>query len=256
MSLCPTVTTKGNMLPVSLISATRDERRGDLGTLIKARLVKLSMILVALSVTLAGCGGASTGGQKTVGSPGAATTEAENPTSDGPTGQMGPDPAFDPILPTLRRMTTAPIMLPTSLPEEIKSVGIEEKASEADPYATEGDKYSILLLYEDTAPDQPFKPYVHYMTAGRIVAWPASAPAPDPTNGSGTAQRLEDVALPDGTVADLERLEPPPGANYGPFTVGTFEEEGERYTVMIEGDTPEGAATRQILSTMVRVPRT
>lgn len=256
MLLCSTVTTKGNRLPVPMISAARDKRRGDLGSLMEARLVKLSMIFVALSVTLASCGGASTGGQDTVGSPGAATTEAQHSTSDGPTGQMSPDPAFDPILPTLRRMTTAPIMLPTSLPEKIKSVGIEEKASEADPYATEGDKYSILLLYEDTAPDQPIKPYVHYMTAGRVVAWPASAPAPDPTNGSGTAKRLEDVALPDGTVANLKRLEPPPGANYGPFTVGTFEEEGERYTVMIEGDTPEGAMTRQILSTMVRVPGT
>ncbi len=254
MLLCSTVTTKGSRLPVSMVSAARDERRGHLGRRMKARLVKLSMILVALSVTLASCGGASTGGQDTVGSPGAATTEAQNSTSDGPTGQMSPDPAFDPILPTLRRMTTAPIMLPTSLPEEIKSVGIEEKASEADPYATEGDKYSIVLLYADSAPGQIIKPYVHYMAAGRITAWPTSASEPDPTNSLGTPYRLGNITLPDGTVAELERLEPPQGANYGPFTVGTFEEEGHRYTVMIENDTSEGDMARQILSTMVRVP--
>ncbi len=145
-------------------------------------------------------------------------------------------------------------MLPASLPPEIKSVGIEEQASEADPYATEGDKYSIVLLYADTAPNQVIKPYIHYMTAGRLTASPASAPPADPTNGLGTPQQLEDVALPDGTVADLERLEPPQGANYGAFTVGTFEEEGYRYTVMIENDSPEGDAVQQILSTMVRVP--
>jgi hypothetical protein len=36
--------------------------------------------------------------------------------------------------------------------------------------------------------------------------------------------------------------------------VGTFEKEGERYTVSIEGDTPNGDMTREILSTMVKVP--
>jgi len=147
-------------------------------------------------------------------------------------------------------------MLPASLPPQIESVGIEEKASEADPYATEGDRYSIVLLYADTAPDQTIKPYVHYMAAGRITAWPVSSSEPDPTNGLGTPYQLEGVTLPDDTVADLKRLEPPQGANYGPFTVGTFEAEGERYTVMIENDSPEGDAVRQILSTMVKVPRT
>jgi hypothetical protein len=53
-------------------------------------------------------------------------------------------------------------------------------------------------------------------------------------------------------------LEPPQGANYGPFTVGSFEEKGERYTVLIENDSPEEGEdlARQILSTMVRVPST
>ncbi len=220
--------------------------RRKLGKDMKLNLKTLSAAVVllplALLIMLASCSGTSDTGDTS------SSEDAATPAT------LSPDSAFDPLLPTLRQMTTAPIMLPASLPQEIKSVGIEEKASEADPYATEGDKYSIVLLYDDTAPNQVIKPYIHVAAAGRIVAWPASAPLPDPTNGLGTPQQLEDVALPDGTVANLERLEPPQGANYGPFTVGTFEEEGERYTVIIENDTSEGDMTRQILSTMVRVP--
>jgi hypothetical protein len=48
---------------------------------------------------------------------------------------------------------------------------------------------------------------------------------------------------------------PPEGANYVPFVLGTFEEEGERYTLSVEVDTPEGELARQVLSTMVRVSR-
>jgi hypothetical protein len=51
-------------------------------------------------------------------------------------------------------------------------------------------------------------------------------------------------------------MEPSREAYSSPFTVGTFEKEGERYAVMIEYDTPDGAMTRQILSTMVRAPGT
>ena len=95
------------------------------------------------------------------------------------------------------------------------------------------------------------------MTLGRLTASPASAPQPDPTNGLGTPLQLESVTIRDSAVAALEQLEPPQGANYGPFTVGSFEEKGERYTVLIENDSPEGEElARQILSTMVRVPST
>ena len=166
-----------------------------------------------------------------------------------------PNPAFDPLLPTLQQMTTAPIMLPASLPSEIKSVAIEQDPNE-NPYTTGGDKYTILFSHSDQDPNQIVRPYVHYMTAERLTASPANASPLDPTNGLGTPpHQLGNVALPDGTVADLKQLEPPSGANYGPFTVGTFEEEGERYTVMIENDSPNGDSTREILSTMVRVPR-
>ena len=183
------------------------------------------------------------------------TSRAQATTTDNTSlATLAPDPAFDPLLPTLQQMTTAPIMLPASLPSKIKSVAIEQDPNE-NPYTTGGDKYTILFLHSDQDPNQIVRPYVHYMTAGRLTASPASVSPLDPTNGLGTPHQLENVALPDGTVADLKQLEPPSGANYGPFTIGTFEEEGERYTVMIENDSPDGDLTRQILSTMVRVPR-
>lgn len=234
--------------------ASRCKRRKDLGKLTRPSVVKLGIILVALSVALAGCGGASTSGQGAdKPSSDTATTEAKNATPENQASAKNPDPAFDKLLPKLQQMTTAPIMLPASLPPRIKSVGIEKPASKADPYATEGDKYSIVLLYSDTAPNRVIKPYVAVAAAGMIYAMPASAP--NPTKRLGKPHQIGHVTLPDGTIADIKQLEPPRHANYPPPTVGTFEEEGERYTVVIMDDTPEGDMTRQILSTMVRVPR-
>ncbi len=232
----------------------RYKRHGYLASFNKASLGRFRIVLLALSVALAGCGGASTSGQGTdKPSSDTATTEAKKSTPDGAASAKTPDPAFGKLLPKLQRMTTAPIMLPASLPSEIKSVGIEKPASKADPYVTEGDRYTTVLLYADTAPNRVIKPYVHVSAAGRMVAWPASDPPPPVP--AGKPSQLGNVTLADGTVANLKRLEPPQHANYGPFTVGTFEAEGERYTVMIENDTPEGDMTRQILSTMVRVPK-
>jgi hypothetical protein len=231
------------------------KRHGDLADPDKISVVKLGIILMVLYAALAGCGGASTSGQGAdKPSSATATTGADNSTAAEAAGGMAPDPAFDKLLPKLQQMTAAPIMLPASLPSRIKSVGIEKPASNADPFATEGERYSIVLLYADTAPGKVLKPYIDYEAAGRIYALPASAP--DPTNKLGNPRQLGQATLPDGTIATLKRLEPPRQANYAPPTVGTFEKEGERYTVVIMGDTPKGDMTRQIVSTMVRVPRT
>jgi hypothetical protein len=151
-------------------------------------------------------------------------------------------------------MTTAPIRLPSSLPAKVGSVAIEQDPNEGNPYNTGGDKYTILFLYSEPESNQIVRPYVHYLTLGRLTASPASVLVIDPTNSLSTLQQLEDVTLPDGTSANLERLEPPQRANYGPITVGTFEEDGYRYTVLIDNDSPEGEVIRQIVSTMVKVP--
>jgi hypothetical protein len=138
-----------------------------------------------------------------------------------------------------------------------------EPNNEGSPYTTSGDIYTILFLHPNAspppAPTQIVQPYVHYKMAGTLTAVPASEPPqPDPSRfstGGATVQRLENVSLPDGTAANLERVVPPDGANYIPFVLGTFEEEGERYTLNIEVYTPEGELARQVLSTMVKVPR-
>lgn len=188
------------------------------------------------------------------GTTGDAPSDENATTEDTTQTALSPDPAFDHLLPTLRQMTTAPIMLPASLPHKVGGVAIE-KDPDKNPYTTGGDRYTILFLYSKEDAKKVTQPYVHYMTLGRLTASPVNAPLlPELTNDLGKPHQLEDVTLPDGTVADLKRLEPPRGANYGPFTVGSFEKEGERYTVAIEGDTPNGDMSRKILSTMVKVP--
>jgi hypothetical protein len=154
-----------------------------------------------------------------------------------------PDPAFDPLLSTLEQMTTAPIMLPASLPPELKSVAIGD--------ATSGDRYTILFLAPGGDPTRIVQPYVHATVIGTLTASPIGADAK-----VGFGAPLGSVALPDGTVADLRRIVPSEGANSGPRTVGTFEEGSERYRLEIESiDSPEGDLARQVLSTMVRVDR-
>jgi hypothetical protein len=61
------------------------------------------------------------------------------------------DPAFDTLLPTRRQMTTAPIMLPTSLPSRVSGVATERDPNET-PYTTDGDRYAILFLYSEPDP--------------------------------------------------------------------------------------------------------
>jgi hypothetical protein len=151
-------------------------------------------------------------------------------------------------------MTTAPIMLPASLPEKVGGVAIEKDPNK-NPYTTGGDRYTIMFLYSKEDAKKVTQPYVHYMTLGTLTASPVNAPPlPDLSNELGKPHQLDDITLPDGTAAKMKRLVPPRGANYGAFTVGTFEKESYRYTVSIEDDTPNGAMTREILSTMVEVP--
>jgi hypothetical protein len=236
----------------------------------KIKTLSVALLSLALLVAVASCSGRSDAEDAPSSENVASTTERANdedaalapedarraqvtPSNATPPATLSPDPAFDHLFPTLRQMTTAPIMLPASHPPKVVSVAIEQDPNE-NPYTTGGDRYTILLLHSDPGPDPTVRPHVHYATLGRLTASPASAPMPDPTNGLGAPQRLEDLALPDGTVVSLERVEPPRGANHGPFTVGTFEEAGYRYTVLIENDSPGGNLTRQILSTMARVP--
>ncbi len=74
---------------------------------------------------------------------------------------------------------------------------------------------------------------------------------PDLSAGGAEVTDLGNVTLPNGTVADLNRVEPPEGTNAVPFTYGTFEEGSHRYTLRLEIDSPTGSLARTTLSTMV-----
>ena len=159
---------------------------------------------------------------------------------------LSPDPAFDRLLGTLQQMTTAPIMLPATLPPQLEKVAIT---------GTRGDTYTILFLTPN-APDDLIQSNIHAYVHGWLTAQPASTPLNDPRRSNYTVTQLGTVTLPNGTIANVTRLDPPEGANYGTQIEGTFEEGSERYTIHIESiDTPDGDLVRKMLSTMVKVPK-
>lgn len=152
-----------------------------------------------------------------------------------------PDPAFDPLLPTLRERTTAPIMLPAELPEELKNVAVDADLS--------GDRYGILFLQRPTG--NTVERYVHTNDAGTLTASPESGD----TSEYFEATREETVELPDGTEAKLRYMEPTmEGGSYGPFWEGSFEKQGYTYTLGVPLADPSGDVARRALSTMVEVP--
>ena len=188
-------------------------------------------------------------------------------TAEAASNHLSPDPAFDPLMGTLQQMTTAIIMLPATLPPELKNVAIASDVQANDSslddsltYTTHGDKYTILFSAEDAYPSsdrkQIVQQYSHASVSGTLVGEPTSTPLVDFTLGGAKVVDLGNVNLPDGTVADLKRVEPPEGTNGVPFSLGMFEKGSERCTLRIEFiDSPSGKLARQVLSTMVEVPR-
>jgi hypothetical protein len=150
---------------------------------------------------------------------------------------------------------------PARFPPELKNVAIaSDVRQDNNPYndsfreTTHEDKYTILFLakeaYPKPDPDQIVQDYAHYKVPGTLMAEPASVPMLDLGAGGADVTDLGNVTLPNGTVADLKRVEPPEGTNAVSFTYGTFEG-GHRYTLRLEIDSPTGRLTRQTLSTMV-----
>lgn len=152
-----------------------------------------------------------------------------------------PDPAFDAPLPTLRQSTTAPIMLPAELPEELSNAAVDSSSG--------GDEYGILFLAQPTG--NVVEDYVHAYDAGTI----RSTPNPEEVfQEFFDASRGETVELPDGTEATLRYLEPSmEGGNAAPFWEGRFEKEGQTYIVNVPLVDPNGEITRGLLTSMVEV---
>ncbi|MDP9480434.1 MAG: hypothetical protein M3R38_33030, partial [Actinomycetota bacterium] len=153
-----------------------------------------------------------------------------------------PDPAFDPIIPTLRQTTTAPIMLPAELPAELRNV-----AADAD---RGGDEYGVLFLYRPTG--NVSESYVHANDVGTLTAAPGPAAA---DSEYFDATSTETVELTGGTEATLRYMEPnTQGGNQGPFWEGEFDKDGYAYALRIPLDDPSGEVARRVLSSMVPVP--
>ena len=153
------------------------------------------------------------------------------------------DPAFDSILPTLRQTTSAPIMLPAELPEELQNVAVDADQG--------GDRYGILSLYRPSG--NAVESYVHANNAGTLTV--ATEP-PDTVSEYFEATSEETVELSDGTEATLRYMEPKEGemVNQVPFWEGSFERDGYTYTLRVPLEDPSGEIARQALSSMVEVP--
>lgn len=153
------------------------------------------------------------------------------------------DPVFDPLLPTLRQKTSAPIMLPSNLPEELENVAVDADRS--------GSEYGVLFLGRPSESIE--QSYVHANDVGTIVA------ASEPQYGASDvfeATKEEQVTLEDGTEATLRYMEPKEGemVNQGPYWEGSFEKDGHKYFVTVPLADPSGDVARQTLTSMVEVP--
>lgn len=154
-----------------------------------------------------------------------------------------PDPAFSRLLPVLRDRTEAPIMLPSSLPPELKDVAIDRNL--------EGESYSIL--FKAGPPEGVLDDYIRVETPGTLTAIPSSQV--EETNDSYTATSSDTILLSDGTEARLRYMEPlGQVVNYGPYWEGNFEKDGYTYTLSVYLGQNGDEITRQVLSSIVSVP--
>jgi hypothetical protein len=179
----------------------------------------------------------------------AATPKAETATPSPDSSSSSIDPAFTRLLPTLRQMTTAPIMLPAELPPQLKNVAIAEDPNGKGRYTTSGDTYTIL--FRSQPPTDIVQPDVHALRRGTLTA--SREPMPTAPQVSETPRGTAD--LPDGTEATLT-LQEAPGTNMGILSVGTFEKDGWTHTLSLQvGEAQSPDVTEQVLSTMVSVPQ-
>ncbi len=165
-----------------------------------------------------------------------------------PSGSDGPHPAFDPLLPTLSGMTSAPIVLPADLPTGFRNVAVDE--------ATEGDGYAILFLGEGAESGDVVQPFVNALVDGTLEAAPVVEGEPElPDQGpdfeftSGQAMSFE------GAVGAYNCYEPSPGygGTGGPFCEGAYTKGDYRYRLTLEGSTPPEGEMAQMLSSMTPV---
>ena len=183
--------------------------------------------------------------------PEATAPEANTTTTSSDSADASPaDPAFNPLLPTLQRMTSVPVMLPAELPPQLKNVAIARDPNGTARYTTSENTYTIL--FRSQPPADIVQPDVHALRRGTLTA---SREPMGPDLPQITETPRGTVELTDGTEATLV-LQEAPGTNMGTLSVGTFEKDGWTYTLSLQvGEAQAADVTEQVLSTMVSVPQ-
>ena len=206
--------------------------------------VVLLAVMVASTGALAYAAlGPGSGAERRAPEPAAGAPPAadEEPTTPSASPDSPPDPAFDLLLPALKGLTTALIMLPAELPNEFENVGVND--------GREGDRYGLTFL--DTPPEERVGNWPRFKTIGSLEAIPASEFEPSQHL---KATSTEDVELPDGTEAKLRYMEPVrEEVMFGPRWEGTFDKDGYTYSLSTNGDAFGKEIVEQALSTMVLV---
>jgi len=153
-------------------------------------------------------------------------------------------PAFDPLLPTLKEMTSVPIILPAALPPGFQSVAIDE--------ATEGERYAILFLDDQAESREIVQPFVDAWVDGTLEATPAKEGDPVLPEYGPDFEMLSSGEIPftNGALGVYGCYEPPPGTS-GRFCVGAYTRQGYQYTLTLERPTPPEEEIQQVLSSMV-----
>lgn len=164
-----------------------------------------------------------------------------------PSGPDAPHPAFDPLLPTLAGMTSAPVLLPADLPAGFQDAAVDE--------ATEGDGFGILFLGEGAESSDVVQPFVNAFVDGTLEAAPVEEGEPElPEQGqdfeltSGQA-----MTYGDGAVGAYNCYEPSPGygGTGGPFCDGVYTRGDYRYRLTLEGSAPPEQEMGEMLSSMM-----
>lgn len=212
-----------------------------------------SEVAPAAGITADTAGEDTVSGAKTAGR----TEQREKPPAEGnDAGERGvatsavqpgapPDPAFEALLPHLRQMTTAPIMLPAVLPEELKNPAIRKGLNPGG-----ADVYGIL--FTNISNQGVFQDYRGATDFGNLSG------GPEPPWGESSIGEIveasETVSLPDGTQAEMRYIVPADQTvNWSPHWEARFTREGHAYTLEVMVEDPEGDIIRRAVSSMVEV---
>ncbi len=161
-----------------------------------------------------------------------------------------PDAAFDGLLPDLRAITADTIMLPAVLPEDLGNPAIwgVRPTEEAMIYPEYG------IVFADMTLDDTFAEPPRAAMRGTLASAPVPAGMPENVPKGFEESNVEEVELPDGTVATLRYLTPIGTTNTPSQWEGRFEKDGSGYFLEIYGDESDSDNARQILMSMVKVP--